>query len=42
MDACNIFQAHVMYVTLKIALNIQANVSNKPCLHLSKVLTDQS
>ena len=25
------FQAHVTYVTLKIALNIQVNVSNKPC-----------
>ena len=37
-----IFQAHVTYATLKIALNIQANVSDKPCLHLSKVLTDQS
>ena len=37
-----IFQAHVTYVTPKIALNIQANVSDKPCLHLSKVLTDQS
>ena len=23
-----------MYVTLKIALNIQINVSNKPCLYL--------
>ena len=28
------FQAHVMYVTFKIALNIQVNVSNKPCLYL--------
>ena len=33
MVADTIFQAHVMYVTLIIALNIQANVSNKPCLH---------
>ena len=23
-----------MYVTLKIALNIQVNVSNKPCIYL--------
>ena len=29
-----IFQAHVMYVTIKIALSIQVNVSNKPCLYL--------
>ena len=29
-----IFQAHVIYVTFKIALNIQVNVSNKPCLYL--------
>ena len=27
-----IFQAHVTYVTLKIAFNIQVNVSNKPWL----------
>ena len=26
-----ILQAHVTYVTLKITLNIQVNVSNKPC-----------
>ena len=32
--AYTIFQAHVTYVTLKIALNIQINVSNKPCLYL--------
>ena len=34
MVAYTIFQAHVMYVTFKIALNIQVNVSNKPCLYL--------
>ena len=34
MVANTIFQAHVTYVTLKIALNIQANVSNKPCPYL--------
>ena len=34
MVSYTIFQAHVMYVTLKIALNIQGNVSNKPCLYL--------
>ena len=34
MVAYTIFQAHVTYVTLKIALNIQVNVSNKPCLYL--------
>ena len=34
MVAYTIFQAHVMYVTFKIALNIQFNVSNKPCLYL--------
>ena len=28
------FQAHVTYVTLKMALNNQVNVSNKPCLYL--------
>ena len=28
------FQAHVTYVTLKIALNVQVNVSNKTCLYL--------
>ena len=28
------FQAHVTYFTLKIALNIQVYVSNKPCLYL--------
>ena len=28
-----IFQAYVMYVTFKIALNIPVNVSNKPCLY---------
>ena len=33
MVAYTIFQAQVTYVTLIIALNIQANVSNKPCLH---------
>ena len=31
MVAYTIFQAHVTYVTLNIALNIQVNVSNKPC-----------
>ena len=31
MVAYSIYQAHVMYVTFKIALNIQVNVSNKPC-----------
>ena len=34
MVAYTIFQAHVTYVTLKIALNIQVNVTNKPCLYL--------
>ena len=34
MVAYTIFQAHFTYVTLKIALNIQVNVSNKPCLYL--------
>ena len=34
MVANTIFQAHVTYVTLKLALNIQVNVSNKPCLYL--------
>ena len=34
MVAYTFFQAHVTYVTLKIALNIQVNVSNKPCLYL--------
>ena len=34
MVAYTFFQAHVKYVTLKIALNIQVNVSNKPCLYL--------
>ena len=34
MVAYTIFQAHVMYVTFKIALNIQVNVSNKPCLYM--------
>ena len=34
MVAYTIFQAHVMYVTFKIALYIQINVSNKPCLCL--------
>ena len=32
MVAYTIFQAHVTYVTLKIALHIQVTVSNKPCL----------
>ena len=35
MVAYTFFHAHVTYVTLKIALNIQVNVSNKPCLYLS-------
>ena len=34
MVAYTIFQVHVTYVNLKIALNIQLNVSNKPCLYL--------
>ena len=34
MVAYTIFQAHVTYVTLKVVLNIQVNVSNKPCLYL--------
>ena len=34
MVAYTIFPAHVMYVTFKIALNIQIKVSNKPCLYL--------
>ena len=34
MVAYTIFQAHVMYVTIKIALNIQVNVSNNPYLYL--------
>ena len=34
MVAYTIFQANVMFVTFKIALNIQVNVSNKPCLYL--------
>ena len=34
MVAYTISQAYVTYVTLKIALNIQVNVSNKPCLYL--------
>ena len=33
MVAYTIFQAHVTYVTLKIAFNIQVNVCNKLCLH---------
>ena len=32
MVAYTIFQAHGKYVAFKIALNIQVNVSNKPCL----------
>ena len=34
MVAYTMFHAHVTYFTLKIALNIQVNVSNKPCLYL--------
>ena len=34
MVADTIFQAHVTYVTLKIALNVQVNVSNMPFLYL--------
>ena len=34
MVAYTIFQAHVTYFTLQIALNIQVNVSNKPCSYL--------
>ena len=33
MVAYTFFQAHVMYVTFKIALNIQVYVSNKPYLY---------
>ena len=33
MVAYTIFIGHFTYVTLIIALNIQAYVSNKPCLH---------
>ena len=33
MVAYTFFQAHVTYVTTKVALNIQVNVSNKPCLY---------
>ena len=33
MVAYTILQAHVTYVTLKIALNYQVNVSNKPCFY---------
>ena len=38
MVAYTIIQAHVTYVTLKIALNIQITVSNKPCLYLCACL----
>ena len=34
MVTYTIFQTYVTYVTLKITLNIQVNVSNKPCLYL--------
>ena len=34
MVAYTIFQAHVVYVTFKIALNIQVTVSNNLCLYL--------
>ena len=34
MVAYTIFQAHVTYVTLKITLNIQVNVSKKPRFYL--------
>ena len=34
MVAYTILQDHVTYVTLKIALNIQVNVSNKAYLYL--------
>ena len=34
MVAYTIFQIHVIYVTFKLSLNIQGNVSNKPCLYL--------
>ena len=34
MVAYTIFQAHVTYVTLKIALNIQVDVSNKAFFYL--------
>ena len=34
MVSYTIFQANDTYVTLRIAFNIQVNVSNKPCLYL--------
>ena len=34
MVTYTIFQAQVIYVTLNIALNIQVNVSERPCLYL--------
>ena len=34
MVANTILQAHVTYITLEIALNIQFIVSNMPCLYL--------
>ena len=34
MVAYTIFQAHVTIFTLKIALTIQVNVPNMPCLYL--------
>ena len=34
MVAYTIFQAHITYVILKIALNIRVNVSNKLYLYL--------
>ena len=33
MVAYTIYRVNVMYVTFKIALNIQVNVSNKSCLY---------
>ena len=37
MVAYTIFQVHATYVTLKIALNIQVNVSNMPICMLAQV-----
>ena len=34
MVTCTILQAHVTYVTLKIALNVRDNVSNITCSYV--------
>ena len=34
MVANTIIQAHVSYVNLKIAFNIQVDISNKPCSYI--------